>query len=105
MESSSASSSSSWFTEDLADDASSSGGPLFELSELMAQLPMKEGLSKYYNGKSQTFVSLACVSSVEDLVKKESCYSKRMKTCKSYGGNLNHHNYGPKATIAKRSPK
>ncbi|GFP86749.1 hypothetical protein PHJA_000818700 [Phtheirospermum japonicum] len=110
MESSSSSSSSlSWLTEDLADDASSSspssGGPLFELSELMAQLPMKRGLSKYYHGKSQTFASLASVSSVEDLVKKETCYSKRMKTCKSYGGNLNHHKFGPKATIAKRSPK
>ncbi|KAK6151858.1 hypothetical protein DH2020_014493 [Rehmannia glutinosa] len=107
-----ASSISSSLSADLADDASSSStssnsssGPLFELSELVAQLPIKRGLSKYYNGKSQTFASLTRVKSVEDLSKKETCYSMRMKSCKSYGGNLNHHKFGPKATIAKRSPK
>ncbi|KAK6126876.1 hypothetical protein DH2020_039382 [Rehmannia glutinosa] len=107
-----ASSISSSLSADLADDASSSStssnsssGPLFELSELLAQLPIKRGLSKYYNGKSQTFASLTSVKSVEDLSKKETCYSMRMKSCKSYGGNLNHHKFGPKATIAKRSPK
>ncbi|KAI3447051.1 hypothetical protein Pfo_003716 [Paulownia fortunei] len=108
--------SSSSLSEDLTDDASSSStssktnsspssGPLCELAELMAQLPIKRGLSKYYHGKSQTFASLASVSSVEDLAKKETSYSKRMKSCKSYGGNLNQHKFGPKATIAKRSPK
>ncbi|KAK6151861.1 hypothetical protein DH2020_014496 [Rehmannia glutinosa] len=110
-----ASSISSSLSVDLADDASSSStsstsspsssGPLFELSQLLAQLPIKRGLSKYYNGKSQTFASLTSVKSVEDLSKKETCYSMRMKSCKSYGGNLNHHKFGPKATIAKRSPK
>jgi hypothetical protein len=102
-------------SSDLADDASSSStlsssppssGPLYEMSELMDQLPIKRGLSKFYNGKSQTFASLANVNSVEDLAKKEGHYGKRMKSCKSYGGNLNHHQkFGPKAAIAKRSPK
>ncbi|KAL3829940.1 hypothetical protein ACJIZ3_018742 [Penstemon smallii] len=101
--------------EDLTDDASSStsnscatAGPLYELGDLMAQLPIKRGLSNFYHGKSQTFGSLANVRSVEDLAKKEttsySCSSK-MKSCrsKSYGGNLNKHKYfGPKATITKR---
>ncbi|MFX9846270.1 hypothetical protein ABTP16_10390 [Acinetobacter baumannii] len=94
-------------SEDLTDDASSSSsnsGPLYELADLMAQLPIKRGLSKFDHGKSQTFGSLSNVKSLEDLAKKESCYSRRMKPCKSYGGNLNQHKFGPKATIAKRSP-
>ncbi|KAH6818275.1 oxidative stress 3 [Perilla frutescens var. frutescens] len=93
---------------DLADDASSSSrGPLYELADLMAQLPIKRGLSKFYNGKSQTFASLSNVESVEDLGKKEMMsFSRRMKSCKSFGGNLNiHQKLGPKPTIAKRSPK
>ncbi|KAL7093692.1 hypothetical protein ACP275_11G054900 [Erythranthe tilingii] len=97
-------------------DSNSCGGPLFHLAELMSQLPIKRGLSKYYHGKSQTFGSLASVESVDDLGKKEcqtTSYSRRMKSsssCKSgYGGNLNNNNdrrkllFCPKATIAKRS--
>ncbi|KAG8376075.1 hypothetical protein BUALT_Bualt09G0025800 [Buddleja alternifolia] len=89
-------------SSDGADDASSSSnscGPLYELSELMSQLPMKRGLSKYYNGKSQTFASLA---NIESLAKKEtnSCYSRRMKSC---GSSNNQRKFGPKRTITKRS--
>ncbi|KAL3825204.1 hypothetical protein ACJIZ3_021233 [Penstemon smallii] len=97
-------------SEELTDDASSSSsnscGPLFELAhELMAQLPIKRGLSKFYQGKSQTFGCLGNVNSLEDLAKKESCssYSRRMKSCKSYGGDLNRHKFGPKATITKKT--
>ncbi|KAK6137024.1 hypothetical protein DH2020_029233 [Rehmannia glutinosa] len=97
--------SSSNLSSELVDDASSSesstsSGPLYELAELMAQLPIKRGLSKFYNGKSQTFESLANLKSIEDLGKKES-YNTRMKSCKRY----NHHKLGPKATITKRSPR
>ncbi|KAF5743013.1 hypothetical protein HS088_TW09G01075 [Tripterygium wilfordii] len=101
---------------DLAEDAtssitsnssqSSSNGPLYELSELMTQLPIKRaGLSKYYQGKSESFTSLDRVQSVEDLAKKESAYSYRikMKSSKSYGGDLDAKKYhGPKATISKK---
>lgn len=60
----------------------------------------RRGLSKYYDGKSQSYASLASVGSVEDLAK----YGKRlMKPCKSYGSNLNRGKFGPKPTIAKRS--
>ncbi|XP_073034062.1 protein OXIDATIVE STRESS 3-like [Primulina eburnea] len=107
--------SSSSSSSELADDASSPSsssdstspqlGPLFELAELMSQLPIKRGLSKYYHGKSQTFGSLASVKKLEDLAKKESSYMERMKSCKSYGGNLNHHKFGPKATITKKCPR
>ncbi|KAI3978161.1 hypothetical protein MKX01_012992 [Papaver californicum] len=83
---------------ELVDDASSSSssssinGPLYELSDLMATLPIKRGLSKHFQGKSQSFTSLSNVSSLEDLVKKESSYVIRkkmmIKTSKSYGGGL-----------------
>lgn len=97
---------------DLAEDASSSPtsspstspsyGPLYELSELMNQLPIKRGLSKHYQGKSQSFTSLANVKSLEDLAKKVSPCGQRMKPCKSYAG-LVGQKIGPKAVIAKKS--
>ncbi|PPR98137.1 hypothetical protein GOBAR_AA22528 [Gossypium barbadense] len=75
----------------MVDDASSSSssstidGPLFHLSELMAQLPIKRGLSKYFQGKSQTFTSLSSVNTVEELAKKETpFYRKKLKACKSH---------------------
>ncbi|XP_030465191.1 protein OXIDATIVE STRESS 3-like [Syzygium oleosum] len=79
-------------------------GPLYELSDLMAQLPIKRGLSRYYDGKSQSFTSLASCRSVEDLVKKERPYVKRLKLCKSYAGGLDSPNrsFGPKAIISKK---
>ncbi|KAL8464226.1 hypothetical protein ACS0TY_033945 [Phlomoides rotata] len=95
------------------DDASSSfppsRGPLYDLADLMAQLPIKRGLSKFYNGKSQTFASLSNLKSNKDLGKKEMSgiiQRRRMKSSKSYGGNLNlKRKLGPKATIKKTSPK
>ncbi|OMO66511.1 hypothetical protein COLO4_30527 [Corchorus olitorius] len=104
-------------SSDLVDDASSSSnssinsnnnGPLFQLSELMAQLPIKRGLSKYFEGKSQSFTTMSSVKSLEDLVKKETPYNyssrKRMKSCKSYGGGLDAHRLYtlPRATISKK---
>lgn len=106
LEDSSATNGSSTSSSDLVDDASSTNssssnsnnGPLFELSELMAQLPIKRGLSKYYQGKSQSFTSLSRAMSIEDLAKKETPYRKKMKSCKSYGGGLDI-----KATISKKN--
>ncbi|XP_022715052.1 uncharacterized protein LOC111274574 isoform X1 [Durio zibethinus] len=99
-------------SSDLVDDASSStsnsstncNGPLYELSELMAQLPIKRGLSKYFQGKSQSFTSLSSVKSIEELAKKETPYRKKMKACKSYGGGLDTHKLYtlPRATISKK---
>ncbi|XP_064987309.1 protein OXIDATIVE STRESS 3-like [Musa acuminata AAA Group] len=65
-----------------------SQGPLFELSSLMTQLPIKRGLSRYFQGKSQSFTSLSDVRCIEDLAKKETPYGKRMKTCRSYAAGL-----------------
>ncbi|KAH7565332.1 hypothetical protein JRO89_XS09G0189500 [Xanthoceras sorbifolium] len=85
-------------------------GPLYQLSELMAQLPIKRGLSRYYQGKSQSFTSLSRVMSTEDLAKKESSTTphrkKNMKSCSnSYGGGLDAYKSSytllPKPTITK----
>ncbi|KAH9801061.1 hypothetical protein KPL71_000880 [Citrus sinensis] len=100
--------------------SSSNGGPLYEFSELMAQLPInviifcgcRRGLSKFYQGKSQSFTSLASVKNIEDLakmnIKGSHYYRMKMKSCKSYGGGLDighSKSYSPKAkaTISKKS--
>ncbi|KAL6899469.1 hypothetical protein ACP4OV_006127 [Aristida adscensionis] len=76
------------------DDASSSGsdrrrrGGQFEMSSLMAQLPIKRGLSRFFDGKSQSFASLAAVASLEDLAKPP---RKRLKPSRSCGGGLDAH--------------
>ncbi|KAJ4958771.1 hypothetical protein NE237_025882 [Protea cynaroides] len=99
-------------SSELRDDASSSTsssssppqnskGPLFELSELMAQLPIKRGLSKYYQGKSQSFTSLSNVRCLDDFAKRETPYRKKLKSSKSYGGRL----CTPKALISKKSSR
>ncbi|KAK4837776.1 hypothetical protein QYF36_008361 [Acer negundo] len=87
--------------------SSKSNGPLYELSEIMSQLPIKRGLSKFYQGKSQSFTCLSRVMSIEDLAKNETPYRKKMmkSNCKSYGGGLDaykSYNLLPKATIAKK---
>uniref|UniRef100_A0A5B7BSG3 Oxidative stress 3 n=1 Tax=Davidia involucrata TaxID=16924 RepID=A0A5B7BSG3_DAVIN len=114
LEDSTISSSSS---SDMADDASSSStsysssshsnGSLYDLSDLMAQLPIKRGLSKFYQGKSQSFTSLSRVTSVEDLAKKETPYRRKMKECKSHGGGLDTYKSFtlPKPTISKKASR
>ncbi|KAL2317320.1 hypothetical protein Fmac_031196 [Flemingia macrophylla] len=59
--------------------------PLNDMSSLFQQLPIKRGLSKYYEGKSRSFTSLAKVRSLEDLAKPENPYNKKLKCCRSYG--------------------
>ncbi|KAL0462486.1 UNVERIFIED_CONTAM: hypothetical protein Slati_0136200 [Sesamum latifolium] len=69
--------------------SSSSSSPLQDMSSLLQQLPLKRGLSKHYNGKSQSFTSLSNVRSLEDLRKHDQIeinpHNKKLKTCKSYG--------------------
>uniref|UniRef100_A0A0D9W8L8 Oxidative stress 3 n=1 Tax=Leersia perrieri TaxID=77586 RepID=A0A0D9W8L8_9ORYZ len=70
---------------ELADDASSSSSSSaghFEMSSLMTELPIKRGLSKFFDGKSQSFASLAAVGGLEDLAKP---MRKRLKTSRSCG--------------------
>ncbi|KAG5614076.1 hypothetical protein H5410_013900 [Solanum commersonii] len=60
-------------------------GALQNMSILLQELPFKRGLSKHYNGKSQSFTSLSNVRSLEDMAKPENPYNKKLKSCKSYG--------------------
>lgn len=94
-------------TEDDASSASanSSGSP-FDLTDLIPQLPIKKGLSMFYQGKSQSFTNLSRVKSIEDLPKKESPYNNKrrlIKSSKSYGGGLNNYKSHtlPKPVISK----
>ncbi|CAK9328275.1 unnamed protein product [Citrullus colocynthis] len=82
--------------------SSSSNGPLYELTELMVHLPIKRGLSKYYDGKSESFTSLASVERLEDLAKRVSPIRKKFKSCKSFEG---HKSIIPRATIAKKGSR
>uniref|UniRef100_A0ACD5Z451 Uncharacterized protein n=1 Tax=Avena sativa TaxID=4498 RepID=A0ACD5Z451_AVESA len=82
-------------SSELADDASSSSSSSssscadhFEMSALMTQLPIKRGLSKFFDGKSQSFASLAAVGSLEDLAKPA---RKHLKPSRSCGGGLDAH--------------
>ncbi|KAJ3680419.1 hypothetical protein LUZ60_016697 [Juncus effusus] len=111
------SSSSSELTEDASSPNSSLSaneqiqffeGPLFEMSDLMSDLPLKRGLSQFFQGKSQSFTSLCNVRSLEDLVKPERQSNKRLKSCKSYGGGLNKPlspKHCTKGSIMKKSSK
>ncbi|XP_066327469.1 protein OXIDATIVE STRESS 3-like [Miscanthus floridulus] len=82
-------------SSELDDDASSSSGSdpdRFEMSALMTELPFKRGLSRFFDGKSQSFASLAAVGSLEDLPKPAA--RKRLKPSRSCGGALDAHNRG-----------
>jgi hypothetical protein len=54
----------------------------------MTQLPFKRGLSRFFDGRSQSFASLAAVGSLEDLAKPP---RKRLKPSRSCGGGLDAH--------------
>ncbi|XP_076923935.1 uncharacterized protein LOC143586221 [Bidens hawaiensis] len=111
-ESSSISSCSSFDSLDEASSSSSSlnsnGSSVIDLSDLMVQLPIRRGLSKYYHGKSESFTNLARVMSIEDLPKKiNNPYNKmrRIKgNSKSYGGGLDSYKSHtlPKPLISKK---
>ncbi|KAM7471789.1 hypothetical protein LguiA_009972 [Lonicera macranthoides] len=100
--------SSSSSSETMDDDASSYPGSMYNLSDLMAHLPIKRGLSKYYHGRSQSFTCLSRAKSTEDLAKKVTPYNRReMKACKSYQGGLDSYKSftHPKAIISKKPSK
>ncbi|KAL8250125.1 hypothetical protein R6Q59_033818 [Mikania micrantha] len=87
---------------DTADDASSSANSsrssLYDLSDLMSHLPIKRGLSKFYHGKSDSFTSLARVTSIEDIPKK--CKTSHEKIKKSFKSHTL-----PKPIISKKKSR
>ncbi|KAL3695294.1 hypothetical protein R1sor_009370 [Riccia sorocarpa] len=59
------------------------------LSSLESSLPIRRGLSKYWNGKAKSFASLQDVSSLAslaDLAKPENPYNRRRKLASELGG-------------------
>ncbi|CAN4098482.1 unnamed protein product [Withania somnifera] len=86
--------------DDASSCTSSSDGALSDLSTLVAQLPIKRGLSKYYEGKSESFTCLARVTSVQDLPKKETPYSRKKMNKSSYKSYTL-----PKSIIFKKASK
>ncbi|KAL2342579.1 hypothetical protein Fmac_003864 [Flemingia macrophylla] len=84
----------------ISSSSTHSNNPLFDLSDLRDQLPLKRGLSMFYQGKAQSFSSLASVESIEDLPKKEKSYRKKMKSCDSH-----KISFTPKATISKKTSR
>lgn len=100
------SSSTSPFSEPNAAASPPQEGPLDNLASLSAALPIKRGLSRYFSGKSQSFSSLARVSSVADLAKPENSFVKRRRTAAGGDSLLKHHSYPPRcassAGISKR---
>ncbi|KAK1384544.1 Oxidative stress [Heracleum sosnowskyi] len=66
--------------------SAAAGAALNDMSSLLQQLPIKRGLSKHFQGKSQSFSCLSNVRCLEDLAKPENPYNKRLKSCKSYVG-------------------
>ncbi|KAI0524097.1 hypothetical protein KFK09_003461 [Dendrobium nobile] len=91
-------------TSDLLEDASSSSSSssnssssdhLLDLSLLVANLPIKRGLSQFFQGKSESFSCLSEVSCIKDIAKKNNLYSKRSKYCKrnAEGMHMNQKSY------------
>ncbi|XP_050369576.1 protein OXIDATIVE STRESS 3 LIKE 1-like [Argentina anserina] len=65
-----------------AEVQSSFKGPLDTMDQLEEVLPVKRGISKFYNGKSKSFTSLAdasSVSTVKELAKPVNPYNKKRK--------------------------
>lgn len=80
---------------------------LFSILTMSNLILCRRGLSKFYNGKSESFTALSMVTSIEDLVKKETPYKRKMKASKSYAAGLNSYKpYTlPKPIISKKTPK
>ncbi|MED6171343.1 hypothetical protein PIB30_039874 [Stylosanthes scabra] len=88
------------------DASSSSNGPLYKLSELMNHLPIRRGLSMFYQGKAQSFTCLERVQSIEieNLAKKGSLRSGYRKTKRIMMKSSSSSYIRPKATISKKLP-
>ncbi|KAJ4908033.1 Uncharacterized protein Rs2_11691 [Raphanus sativus] len=74
--------------EDNEAESSPDKGPLDLMEALEEVLPVRKGISNYYNGKSKSFTNLAedaasalasCYSSMKDLAKPENPYSRRRR--------------------------
>ncbi|KAA8546250.1 hypothetical protein F0562_003011 [Nyssa sinensis] len=75
---------------------SSYKGPLNAMESLEEVLPIRRGISKFYDGKSKSFTTLAhastCSSSIKDIVKPENAYTRKRRNLLTsrlvYGGGI-----------------
>ncbi|XVE53988.1 hypothetical protein DITRI_Ditri03aG0046800 [Diplodiscus trichospermus] len=84
-------------------------GPLDTMDALEEVLPMRRGISKFYNGKSKSFTSLAdaaAIASIEDFAKPENPYNRKRKNLLAHSSlldkNRNHPLRNSESEISKR---
>ncbi|XP_022728954.1 uncharacterized protein LOC111284537 [Durio zibethinus] len=73
-------------------------GPLDTMDALEEVLPMRRGISKFYNGKSKSFTSLAdaaAVSSVKDFAKPDNPYNRKRKNLLAHSSLLDKNRTNP----------
>ncbi|KAJ8750789.1 hypothetical protein K2173_015970 [Erythroxylum novogranatense] len=66
-------------------------GTLDSMDSLEEALPIRRGISKFYNGKSRSFTCLSettTYSSVKDIAKPENVYAKRRRNLLAYNNHL-----------------
>ncbi|EXB74901.1 hypothetical protein L484_018609 [Morus notabilis] len=66
---------------------SSYKGPLEMMEALEEVLPIRRGISKFYNGKSKSFTSLgdaASTSSIKDITKPENAYTRKRRNLMAF---------------------
>ncbi|XP_016457606.1 uncharacterized protein LOC107781417 [Nicotiana tabacum] len=75
-------------TDDSEEVQSSYKGPLNSMETLEEVLPMRKGISRFYNGKSKSFTSLreaSTTSSTKDLAKAENAYIRKRRNLLACG--------------------
>ncbi|XVE70713.1 hypothetical protein DITRI_Ditri10aG0092700 [Diplodiscus trichospermus] len=73
-------------------------GPLDTMDALEEVLPMRRGISKFYNGKSKSFTSLAdaaAASSIKDFAKPGNPYNRKRKNLLAHGSLLGKNRNNP----------
>ncbi|KAL5786453.1 hypothetical protein ACOSQ2_008845 [Xanthoceras sorbifolium] len=84
---------------------SSYKGPLIMMDSLEEALPIRRGISNFYNGKSKSFTSLAeatSASSVKDIAKQENAYTRRRRNLLAVTHIWDKNRCSPLRNISKR---
>ncbi|XVF88896.1 hypothetical protein PTKIN_Ptkin19aG0087400 [Pterospermum kingtungense] len=83
-------------------------GPLDTMDALEDVLPMRRGISKFYNGKSKSFTSLAdavAVVSVQDFAKPDNPYNRKRKNLLAPGSLFDKNRSHPLRKSGSEIPK
>ncbi|KAI9192403.1 hypothetical protein LWI28_022423 [Acer negundo] len=84
---------------------SSYKGPLLVMDSLEEALPLRRGISNFYNGKSKSFTSLAeasSASSVKEIAKQENAYTRRRRNILAVNHIWDKNRCSPLRNISKR---